>query len=100
MAMAPLWIPVWRVDPNGETVVEYRASVSRYAVTVRRLGQTKGGTRYRPAWFETYFGASRLGAIDRFIAHQTTAHGDARTKMELAHMLITRGVKLRDKENG
>ena len=48
--------------------------------------------------FDYHFAESREVAIEQFIERQTVVFGKMRAEMELALLLITRGMKLRDKE--
>jgi hypothetical protein len=92
------WITAWQVSPDGEAVTEYRASLTPYSATVRRVGQSRGGERYTRLMFAHHFADSRAEAIEKFLTRQTVVFGNMRAGMELALLLITRGMKLRDKE--
>jgi hypothetical protein len=89
------WIPAWRVSPDGEAVTEYRVSVALQSVTLRAPGQTRGGMWYSRSRFDFEFAATREAAIGKFIQRQTVIFGKARREMELAQLLINRGLKLR-----
>jgi hypothetical protein len=94
--MAATWVPAWRVSPDGERVHEYRVSVTEYSVTVREVGETRGGQRYGRWHYDLYFGTSRAEAIEKFLSRQTIIHGKARAEMEMAQLLINRATTLQE----
>ena len=97
--MAATWILCWRVSDDGETLDEYRASLSDDIFTVRRVGASRGGEECQQAWFDHFYGETPQEAIDKYLKRQRVIARHAKSELEIARLRVRRGEVLLAKEN-